>query len=122
MGPDRHLTKSDCVIRSVTQSWEVEAVAVDLNPPFSPLTLYFKCSCDCYGPSWIYHRLCTRQLRRHMLFSCVKAIQPPEDMLSKHSAAAKGALKHVLQPNCRHFKLLPEYFGPRNNPSYYSWI
>lgn len=57
-----------------------------------------------------------------MLFSCVKAIEPSEDMLSKHSAAAKGALKHMLPPNCRHFKLLSEYCGPYNDPGYYSWI
>lgn len=57
-----------------------------------------------------------------MLFSCVKAIEPSEDMLSKHSAAAKGALEHMLPPNCRHFKLLSEYCGPYNDPGYYSWI
>lgn len=102
------------------QSWEGEAVAADLNPPFSPLTLCLKCSSDCYAPCWIY--LYTGQLRHHLLLSCVKAIEPSEDMLSKHSAAEKGALKHMLQPNMIHFKLLPEYFGPYNNPGYYSWI
>lgn len=115
MGPDRHLTKSNCAICESTHGPGKQKLLIWI-PHFS-LNLVFEVQL------WLLCSILVLTLPTHqeaLLFACIKPTRPSENMVSKYPAAAKGAIKHMMRLNCRHSKILPEYLGYYNDPSYYS--